>query len=319
MKKKIKLDKKVKPITLKKFGSRGRNPHVNHHPTDMPKRPAQFGEAVISETPVIVKGKHSKNGRKVSRRYKDAESARQHYLKWLRDGKYRDVQLESDKEALVNKANEYDLDPEMIMEIYDRGLADWSNDKPTTPEQWAFARVNSFLEGGRAFEMDEDLLIVEGRRPYQITAKTSNKSLGRLAKRKDALGRQARAMLSDRLGARKNSKLKNKQAAKKKLESALSGSKITPELATKMIATLGLNPKSAAAKALNAVAAKKAEKKKTERIIAKAKEKENLLPADVIDKKSKLRLLAKLRSNLLMLRKLIDVRYLISLPREQRD
>ena len=139
-----------------------------------------------------------------------------------------------------------------------------------TQEQWAFARVNSFIQGGRALELDEDL--ISEARQYKITAKTSNKSLGRLARRKDTIGRQAKQELKRRLTARENSVFQNKGTAKKKLESALSGkSTLNHATAKKIIATLGLNPKSAIAKSLTSVAdkhkAKKDEAKQMKKIM----------------------------------------------------
>ena len=47
----------------------------------------------------------------------------------------------------------------ILKKVYDRGMAAWrTGHRPgTTPQQWAFARVNSFLTGGGARKSDADL------------------------------------------------------------------------------------------------------------------------------------------------------------------
>jgi hypothetical protein len=91
-------------------------------------------------------------------------------------------------------------------------------------------------------------LVTEAKQ-YRITKQTSNKSLGRLARRTDALGAQARAELA----SRRPDVYSNKSEASKKLGEVLHGkSKLDHPTAKKIIRTLGLNPKSAAAKTLTA-------------------------------------------------------------------
>ena len=52
--------------------------------------------------------------------------------------------------ALQKKADKTGISYEIIKKVYDRGMAAWkTGHRPgTTPQQWAFARVNSFLTGG---------------------------------------------------------------------------------------------------------------------------------------------------------------------------
>ena len=47
----------------------------------------------------------------------------------------------------------------ILKKVYDRGMAAWrTGHRPgTTPQQWAFARVNSFITGGGARKSDNDL------------------------------------------------------------------------------------------------------------------------------------------------------------------
>lgn len=54
--------------------------------------------------------------------------------------------------ALVDKAHRNGIDVDVIMEVFERGLDDSDGDI-----EKAFNRVNSFIAGGRARRMDEDL------------------------------------------------------------------------------------------------------------------------------------------------------------------
>ena len=53
--------------------------------------------------------------------------------------------------GLVKKAKESGVSYGILKKVYDRGMAAWkTGHRPgTTPQQWAFARVNSFLTGGK--------------------------------------------------------------------------------------------------------------------------------------------------------------------------
>ena len=58
--------------------------------------------------------------------------------------------------GLVKKSQQTGVPYGILKKSYDRGLAAWrTGHRPgTTPQQWAFARVNSMLTGGKA---DPDL------------------------------------------------------------------------------------------------------------------------------------------------------------------
>lgn len=62
--------------------------------------------------------------------------------------------------ALQKKADKTGISYSIIKKVYDRGMAAWktSHRPGTTPQQWAFARVNSFLTGGQTQKTtDSDL------------------------------------------------------------------------------------------------------------------------------------------------------------------
>lgn len=61
-------------------------------------------------------------------------------------------ELEEKKIAgLVKKAEKSGISYGILKQVYNRGMAAWkTGHRPgTTPQQWAFARVNSFLTGGK--------------------------------------------------------------------------------------------------------------------------------------------------------------------------
>jgi nicotinic acid mononucleotide adenylyltransferase len=64
-------------------------------------------------------------------------------------------------EGLQKKAEKANIPYDIIAEIYARGLYDWEESKKTgrsTPNQWAFARVNSFISAGKTISAgDSDL------------------------------------------------------------------------------------------------------------------------------------------------------------------
>jgi hypothetical protein len=59
--------------------------------------------------------------------------------------KFRDYITES--EGLKNKAEKSGMPLGILKKVYNRGMAAWkTGHRPgTTPQQWAFARVNSFI------------------------------------------------------------------------------------------------------------------------------------------------------------------------------
>ena len=67
--------------------------------------------------------------------------------------------LDESKEALKKKAEKSGVSVGILSKVYDRGMAAWkTGHRPgTTPQQWALARVNSFLTGGGARKADNDL------------------------------------------------------------------------------------------------------------------------------------------------------------------
>ena len=63
-------------------------------------------------------------------------------------------------EGLKKKAEKSGISYGILKQVYNRGMAAWrTGHRPgTTPQQWAFARVNSFITGGKTRRTaDKDL------------------------------------------------------------------------------------------------------------------------------------------------------------------
>jgi len=62
-----------------------------------------------------------------------------------------EVELDEKIEGLSNKSEKSGISYSILKKVYDRGMAAWkTGHRPgTTPQQWAFARVNSFITKGK--------------------------------------------------------------------------------------------------------------------------------------------------------------------------
>jgi hypothetical protein len=77
------------------------------------------------------------------------------------DTQVEEVELDEKIEGLVKKAEKSGMPYSILKKVYDRGMAAWkTGHRPgTTPQQWAFARVNSFTtkSAGTWGKADKDL------------------------------------------------------------------------------------------------------------------------------------------------------------------
>ena len=82
-----------------------------------------------------------------------------HTLKFRKMYGEETMDLNEKIEGLVNKSKKSGVAYGILKKVYNRGMAAWrTGHRPgTTPQQWAFARVNSFLSGGGARKSDADL------------------------------------------------------------------------------------------------------------------------------------------------------------------
>lgn len=73
--------------------------------------------------------------------------------------KERDYPSDKVAESLQQKSSKSGIPTSILAEVFNRGYSAWDKSKKCNAEQYAFARVNSFISGGKAFELDIDLVI----------------------------------------------------------------------------------------------------------------------------------------------------------------
>ena len=81
------------------------------------------------------------------------------------------VLSEKETVALYKKSQQTDYSFDTLQEVYRRGYLSWDLHLNESPEQTAFNRVNSFISGGFAAELDEDLI---NELSPQLIGKVSN-------------------------------------------------------------------------------------------------------------------------------------------------
>lgn len=78
---------------------------------------------------------------------------------------------EKEHKAIVEKAAATGFDVNTLLAVFNRGKSAWSSKQPPgkTPSQYGFDRLNSFINGGKAFKEDVDL--TEGKTVREILAR----------------------------------------------------------------------------------------------------------------------------------------------------
>ena len=131
-------------------------------------QPAKYYKGVKSKSTKQARARHFEKGAKMDdadpAAYKPApgdKSAKtkpsKHTLKYRQ--MFGEEDLNEKIKGLVKKAEKSGISYGILKKVYDRGMAAWrTGHRPgTTPQQWAFARVNSFITGGGARKADADL------------------------------------------------------------------------------------------------------------------------------------------------------------------
>lgn len=75
-------------------------------------------------------------------------------------GDYLILEDDEVKKALQKKADKSGISYSILKQVFDRGYGAWktSHRPGTNPTQWAYARVNSFISGGKTRDQaDADL------------------------------------------------------------------------------------------------------------------------------------------------------------------
>lgn len=69
-------------------------------------------------------------------------------------------------QAIAKKAGKSGIDIDVLGEVYDRGMDAWSEDMPVSQQQYAFARVNSFINKGKSYYTEDADLAESNNTPY---------------------------------------------------------------------------------------------------------------------------------------------------------
>lgn len=162
----------------------------------------QFG----SETRVV--DLVMKHGGKISRFDGDVREG-------LEDEPYSN-EAESLIEGLLNKAWKTEIAYDILSEVYLRGLDSWEDDcvkkNSTTPDQWAYSRVNSFVSGGKSQkENDTDLWEEHIQREDEPLSEMDEEFIAELGK----LGKIAVAGVAYHIFKKRQQKKKDQEAAAK--------------------------------------------------------------------------------------------------------
>lgn len=111
-------------------------------------------------------------------------------------------------DSLNKKAEKSGTCVESLREVFIRGLKSWNEDTNMSPEQYAFSRVNSFINGGKAVEEDADLA-TEQLKSYKVTTIHSvennspqSKKLTVHAKSSSAAHKLAKQIISTKYGGK---------------------------------------------------------------------------------------------------------------------
>jgi len=127
---------------------------------------------------------------------------------------------EKDGMALYEKALKNGIKPSVIEQVYVRGLQDWSDQNKQTPEQHAFARVNSFIGLGEAYQLDSDLRDIDEAADLQSRLKRKVT----MAKYRKKIER-AREIASKRFAKNKNLRARALKIARNQLRKRLAGAR----------------------------------------------------------------------------------------------
>lgn len=88
--------------------------------------------------------------------YEDVEEAIRQMGKEELGEHYEEIKdIVEEIDGLQKKAEKSGIDYSVLRTVYSRGLETWTESVSMTPQQWAFARVNSFISGGATTKEDD--------------------------------------------------------------------------------------------------------------------------------------------------------------------
>lgn len=127
---------------------------------------------------------------------------------------------EKDELALIQRAINNGIPVSTLKEVYARGIDAWNDNSSRTPQQYAFARVDSFINLGEAYKLDSDLRILD----EAVDLKTRLQRKVRMAMHRRKI-EKAREIASKRFAKTKNLKRRALKIARQMIRKRIAGSR----------------------------------------------------------------------------------------------
>jgi len=130
--------------------------------------------------------------------------------------------------GLKKKAEKSGISYGILKKVYDRGMAAWkTGHRPgTTPQQWAYARVNSFLTGGKTRTTADADLWKQAKGQKEEVEEARKSPLQRLKdfdKTRAAVGKKPIFKQNEKPTSKKEDKAQNKNSATESVDEAFEG------------------------------------------------------------------------------------------------
>ena len=154
-----KSKEKRKDMAIAAFKSKSED--FTHYPGQVDPEKDKSDGWIVGDPPQSIEFDGSDTKSILDKANKEVEKERKVKVKPFVESNMEFYQLDEKIEGLVTKAEKSGMPYGILKKVYDRGMAAWkTGHRPgTTPQQWAFARVNSFVtkSSGTWGKADKDL------------------------------------------------------------------------------------------------------------------------------------------------------------------
>ncbi len=135
---------KAKGLIKRADGTKKKSPMYERTLTDKEKDDKEHNVMKLKKHMDTFKDRYGKDAKSVMYAIATRDAKKEKRYK-------EEVQLDEKIKGLINKSDKSGISYSILKKVYDRGMAAWkTGHRPgTTPQQWAFARVNSFITKGK--------------------------------------------------------------------------------------------------------------------------------------------------------------------------
>ena len=135
---------KAKGLIKRADGTKKKSPMYERTLTDKEKDDKEHNVMKLKKHMDTFKDRYGKDAKSVMYAIATRDAKKEKRYK-------EEVQLDEKIKGLINKSEKSGISYSILKKVYDRGMAAWkTGHRPgTTPQQWAFARVNSFITKGK--------------------------------------------------------------------------------------------------------------------------------------------------------------------------